>query len=115
MSYMAERTRERGRERFGHAVDSTRSFYSENPIAVGVMAMALGAGIGILLPSTRREQRLIGEQSRHARDEVRRRAQKAGEAGVQAGKSAITEAKAEVKRAVRDENGTSGPLSESRI
>lgn len=115
LTHMASRTREQGRERFGHAMDSTRSFYSENPIAVGVMALAFGAGIGILLPSTRREQQLLGEQARHARDEVRRRAQHAGEAGLKAGKSAISEAKTEMKKAVREENGTSGPFPESRI
>ncbi|MCB4457949.1 hypothetical protein [Leisingera sp. McT4-56] len=37
-----------------------RSFYDDNPLAAGAIALGLGALIGALLPATRREDELLG-------------------------------------------------------
>ncbi|MDA8585064.1 hypothetical protein N9L47_02230 [Rhodobacteraceae bacterium] len=39
-----------------------RSFHNDQPIAVGAIALGVGALIGALLPSTRRENELLGER-----------------------------------------------------
>ena len=40
----------------------SKTFLQEQPLAVGALALGLGALIGALLPSTRREDALLGEQ-----------------------------------------------------
>lgn len=49
------------RERLSHAQLRTRDFADENPLAVGALAIAAGVGVGLLLPTTRQENRLMGE------------------------------------------------------
>jgi ElaB/YqjD/DUF883 family membrane-anchored ribosome-binding protein len=49
------------------AVDFTR----ENPLAVGAAALAAGVAIGLLLPSTRREDEMLGKTRDHLLGEVR--------------------------------------------
>jgi ElaB/YqjD/DUF883 family membrane-anchored ribosome-binding protein len=39
---------------------ATRDYAEDNPIALGVVTLAAGVGIGLLLPSTERENRLLG-------------------------------------------------------
>lgn len=39
----------------------TREFTDENPLAVGALAVVAGVSVGLLLPSTRRENALLGE------------------------------------------------------
>jgi hypothetical protein len=43
----------------------------ENPLAVGAMAVALGAAVGLALPSTRKEDELMGEARDRLVDEAR--------------------------------------------
>jgi ElaB/YqjD/DUF883 family membrane-anchored ribosome-binding protein len=40
-------------------------YISENPLAVGAVALAAGVGVGMLLPTTRYEENLMGETSRN--------------------------------------------------
>jgi hypothetical protein len=61
---------------------------AENPLAVGLLALAAGVGMGLLLPSTRGENRLMGEtRDRFARD-ARRTASELGRS-VQRGASEL--------------------------
>jgi ElaB/YqjD/DUF883 family membrane-anchored ribosome-binding protein len=58
-----EKGREVGHEaqrRFSRARGRSRDFAQENPLAVGALAMASGLGLGLLLPSTRKEDELLG-------------------------------------------------------
>jgi ElaB/YqjD/DUF883 family membrane-anchored ribosome-binding protein len=41
---------------------ATRDYAEDNPIALGVVTLAAGVGIGLLLPSTERENRWLGER-----------------------------------------------------
>ncbi|MCE8548475.1 hypothetical protein KBY25_21915 [Ruegeria pomeroyi] len=46
-----------------HAAEAaarSRSFYAQNPLAVGAIALGLGALIGAMLPATRREDEILG-------------------------------------------------------
>jgi ElaB/YqjD/DUF883 family membrane-anchored ribosome-binding protein len=62
----------------GRAGERARDFGAENPLAVGLLALAAGIGMGLLLPSTRKENRLMGEtRDRLARD-ARRTASELG-------------------------------------
>jgi ElaB/YqjD/DUF883 family membrane-anchored ribosome-binding protein len=47
-----------------------RGYYDDHPLAVGGMALALGVGLGLLLPTSQREVAWMGERS----DELKRRA-----------------------------------------
>jgi ElaB/YqjD/DUF883 family membrane-anchored ribosome-binding protein len=60
---------------YGNAAYDTYDHYiNENPLAVGAAAFALGAVVGLAIPSTRYEGELMGE----TRDELLRKAQDKG-------------------------------------
>jgi hypothetical protein len=59
------------RERFVRAEHSALDFANENPLAVGAAALALGVGVGLLLPPTRREDDVLGEARDRLVGEVR--------------------------------------------
>ena len=81
------------------AAARTRTFHHQQPLAVGALALGLGALIGALLPATRREDEILGRE----RDALMRKAQQALE--TEMGKLA-----AGADRAVKTALGaTSGP------
>ena len=57
--------------RVGDAYHSAGDLIQSNPIAAGAVAIALGAALALLIPSTRRERRLIGEASDEVKASVR--------------------------------------------
>ena len=58
-------------ERVGGAYQSAGSFVQENPIISGALAAALGAALALIIPSTRRERKLVGEASGEIKASVR--------------------------------------------
>jgi ElaB/YqjD/DUF883 family membrane-anchored ribosome-binding protein len=59
----SEKAKEMGRSvqrRLQGASVRTRSFAEESPLAVGALAVAAGVGVGLLVPSTQQENRLLG-------------------------------------------------------
>ena len=50
----------RARDGFVRAEHTAVDFGRENPLAVGALALAAGVGVGLLLPSTQREDELLG-------------------------------------------------------
>jgi ElaB/YqjD/DUF883 family membrane-anchored ribosome-binding protein len=52
----------RARDRAIHAEHEALDFARENPLAIGAAAMAVGVGVGLLLPPTRREDEFLGER-----------------------------------------------------
>jgi hypothetical protein len=54
---------------------SCQSMIQERPLAVGAMALGLGAAVGMLIPSTYRENRLMGEARDQMVDKVQDTAQ----------------------------------------
>jgi ElaB/YqjD/DUF883 family membrane-anchored ribosome-binding protein len=71
-------------EQARRASAAARDFTHENPLAVGALALAAGIGVGLLLPSTPVENRLMGSSrdrlvgdARHTAERVRHVAQDA--------------------------------------
>lgn len=60
----------------------TLDYGNENPLAVGALAVVAGLGVGLLLPSTERENALLGETRDRLLDDAQRAASRLGE-GVQ--------------------------------
>jgi len=57
----------------------TREFADENPLAVGALAVIAGVGVGLMLPPTQRENRLLGEARDKVWDDAQRTASRLGE------------------------------------
>ena len=57
--------------RVGGAYHSAGDLIQSNPFIAGAVAIALGAALALLIPSTRRERRLIGEASDEVKASVR--------------------------------------------
>jgi hypothetical protein len=71
----------------------------ENPLLIGAAALALGAAIGFALPTTEKENELMGE----ARDSLMGKAHEAASEAVQKVQSVATEAGKAAKEAARQE------------
>jgi ElaB/YqjD/DUF883 family membrane-anchored ribosome-binding protein len=59
------------RDRISEAGDAVQRIMRENPVAVGAAAFGLGMAVGLLVPETQQEHRMMGE----ARDNLMHRAQ----------------------------------------
>jgi len=53
--------RDLARDSFARIRNGSRELVNDNPLALGVLAVATGVGIGMLLPDTERENELYGE------------------------------------------------------
>jgi ElaB/YqjD/DUF883 family membrane-anchored ribosome-binding protein len=62
----------------GRASERARDFGEENPLAVGLLALAAGIGVGLLLPPTRRENQLLGATRDRLAQDARRTASELG-------------------------------------
>jgi len=93
----------------GSAQDQYEHYMDENPLAVGAVALALGAAVGMAFPSTQVENRLMGdtreqlmskaqETAREALDKVQ---QAAGNVG-----DTVKQVAGEVAQTVQDSAGT---------
>jgi ElaB/YqjD/DUF883 family membrane-anchored ribosome-binding protein len=110
--HLADRTRYRTRTARREILD----VIDENPLILGAAGAVLGTIIGLAIPETERENRLMGEK----RDELKERAVGLAEEGVHrarevadAAKDAATTA---VKQELKSQSGTSSSLgSENRI
>ncbi len=72
MTHLGHRASDLGhdaRYRLERAQVRTRDFANENPLAVGAVAIAAGVGVGMMLPSTRRENELLGPTRSRLMDE----------------------------------------------
>ena len=81
-----------GARRFTEGYDYLRR---EQPLVLGALAVAAGAAVGALLPSTARENEWMGEQSREARDRLKEE----GRARTEEAKSAAADAAQAAKEA----------------
>jgi len=61
----------RAQQSVSQMTDSAQRLMWENPLAAGAIALALGAGLGLAIPESRQENRIMGE----ARDQLVDRAQ----------------------------------------
>jgi len=61
------------------AQERTVDFAEQNPLAVGALALVAGVGVGMLLPSSQRENRLLGETRDRLISDAQRTASRFGE------------------------------------
>jgi ElaB/YqjD/DUF883 family membrane-anchored ribosome-binding protein len=76
----------------------------EHPLAMGAVALTLGAAIGMAIPETRQENRMMGE----ARDRVVEKAQQASQEVAQKVQSVAQEAIGTAKETAKDEARAQG-------
>lgn len=67
----AHDAKEAVRDRAHRASDGFNHMLNDNPMAVGAMAIAVGALLGAMIPPTQKERELMGDASQHARDRAR--------------------------------------------
>jgi ElaB/YqjD/DUF883 family membrane-anchored ribosome-binding protein/uncharacterized protein YdhG (YjbR/CyaY superfamily) len=91
----AQRVYEKAGEFGTQAVETYEYYIEENPLAVGAVALAIGAAVGFSLPSTRYEGELMGE----ARQNLLQKAQDTAGTLVDKAKEVATEA----SRTIQDE------------
>jgi ElaB/YqjD/DUF883 family membrane-anchored ribosome-binding protein len=85
-------------DQLGRAGSRVREFGADSPIAVGLLALALGMGAGLLLPTTRRENTLLGDTRDRLLSSARETVSELGRS-VQRGAGELKEAVAEQVRA----------------
>lgn len=94
------------------AKDSAIRFFDEHPLVVGALAVAAGAALGALLPATRRESDVMGDESKRVREAAKEEAEET----VHSAKTIARAVKAGAKRgseAASDEgSGTGTPEGE---
>lgn len=86
------------------ATDRFQQMLDENPLAVGAMALAAGAAIGLMVPETRRERELMGE----ARDTLMEKAQETAEETVRKVQNVAEQAGQAAQQAAKDEANKQG-------
>lgn len=99
MDYLAERARY-GKDRVESGFETT---LRDNPLALGVIAIAIGAAVGMALPRTRKEDELMGS----ARDQMLNKASTAARDALDKVKD-VAEAKTdEAKSSLQQQEGSS--------
>jgi hypothetical protein len=88
-SYAATRAARRGADHLGHTLSD---FFEDQPLALGVLGLAIGAGIAAALPATETESRLMGEAS----DDLKQKAVELASDGVEAASKLMSDTAAVV-------------------
>jgi ElaB/YqjD/DUF883 family membrane-anchored ribosome-binding protein len=78
--------------------------YQETPWMGGVFALALGAAAGLVLPSTRREQELLGSR----RDELVDRAREMGHEKMEQARTVASEVASDTRESIREHSREEG-------
>jgi ElaB/YqjD/DUF883 family membrane-anchored ribosome-binding protein len=86
-------------DRFGDVRGQADRFLDESPLAAGAIALALGVGVGMLLPSTRQEARILGP----ARERFMDQAQDVVEETTHKVQRVVSEVQDSVKDTVKEE------------
>ncbi|MGI9174488.1 MAG: DUF3618 domain-containing protein [Rhodothermales bacterium] len=81
--------------------DLERVIY-ERPLAAGAVAIGIGALVGAALPSTQKENELMGRQSDHLKEEAETRAKRIADRTADAAKDAAQDVKETAKEAAQD-------------
>jgi len=103
-SYLADQAQRQTR----YAGERLQGALEENPLAVGVVALALGAAVGFTLPLTTRENQLMGETRDSLVDKAQTVAQDAMQSVQRVAERVTDEAKTAVNEETKDQ-GTATP------
>ena len=96
--------REKAAEYGSHARDRAVKTYDDQPLMVGVLGLAVGAAIGLALPATRREDRVMGPYRDDLKDRARDFGREQVDRAERVADAAVT--------AARDEMGDTSPASD---
>ena len=113
-----EHARERASERISKARTDAGHYMEENPLAMGAIALAVGAGVGLLLPTSRREDELLGPQRDRLIERTREAAHEIGEVAEHSMREGMRTAKQEAKREASERGydlGSDGGPGESEF
>jgi hypothetical protein len=83
----------------------------QNPLGLGIAAVAVGFVVGTLLPSTNAEDERLGEMS----DEVGRKAREAGQEALERGKNVARDAVDSAKETVDERRGSEADAMASSL
>lgn len=97
---------QRSREQYYRTKDRVGQFADEQPLVVGALGIALGAALGALLPTTRRENELMGRTRDDLLDRAKETAREQAEHVKQSAQRVAEVAKQEAER-FKDEASTS--------
>lgn len=78
----------RARDRADHELHRVRDIANDNPLALGAVALAMGLGVGMLLPSTRKENELLGARRDRLLGDAKTKVDELGTAAKQIGGAA---------------------------
>jgi hypothetical protein len=113
--------RVRSGERVRRSIDTAQRTWNENPMLVGIIAVAAGAALAATLPKTQREREVIGPRRDRLVGEAKRTAQTAVETAKRTAQTAVETAKQELEsvkvedeRSLPDEPLTSDLQAEDR-
>lgn len=97
----------KGKERASHARVRSEDAFSANPLAFGALALFTGIGIGMMLPHTRREDRMLGRPRERVVERAKHLAHEAKEVAVHSAKEGMRAAQETAKEegASRDLGG----------
>ncbi len=97
---MAEtaRSKKRPEKKRANGRTALLALLQEDPLKAGAATLALGFVAGLLLPSTRKENELMGEQ----RERLLERAREAGQEALDRGQRIVVQAVANVREGVRE-------------
>jgi ElaB/YqjD/DUF883 family membrane-anchored ribosome-binding protein len=117
VSDVGGRTREiagRAQRQIGHAGKRAgtqlQHWMEHNPLAVGAVAMAVGAAVGMALPETRREQQLMGDARERVVERGKAMAQDAVDRAKQAAQHVVETAKSAAEGTEGAANTASGAI-----
>lgn len=96
-------------ERFYEARHQYDRFMQDSPIAVGAVALAMGVAVGLVLPSTRPERRVMGD----ARERVMGQAQEVFQDTAQKVQRVVDEVQSTVKDTVQEEAKAQGLMGDA--
>ncbi|HSN87725.1 MAG TPA: hypothetical protein VL025_13270, partial [Thermoanaerobaculia bacterium] len=107
-SNLTHRTREQARYQARQARVGFWETMEENPLAVGAAVLAAGVIAGLMIPSTRKEDEMMGE----TRDRLVERAREVGEEALEKGKHVATAAVETLKEEAERQDLTPEKLAE---
>jgi len=90
----------RAQQSVSQMTDSAQRLMWEKPLAAGAIALALGAGLGLAIPESLQEKRMMGEARDHLVDRAQETAQQLGQKVQAAASDALDAAKEQASRAM---------------
>lgn len=104
-----EQVRSTAQQATGRAREGFDRYFHQHPLTFGLGALALGVVVGMLLPSTRPEERLMGDAAERMKERTREMAGKVGDVA----KSSLQEARDTARSELEERGYDTGSLKES--